>query len=73
MAIAPLSDERAAKSVIQFLRNAERVEEATTYLKYIKDEEWKKREIQTVTTRMLAQYGIQEVTQKTLNPWSRLS
>lgn len=52
-------DERAAKSVIQFLRNAERVEEATTYLKYIKDEEWKKREIQTVTTRMLAQYGIQ--------------
>ena len=51
-------DERAAKSVIQFLRNAERVEEATTYLKYIKDEEWKKREIQTVTTRMLAQYGI---------------
>jgi len=53
-------DERAAKSVIQFLRNAERLEEATTYLKYIKDEEWKKREIQTVTTRMLAQYGIQE-------------
>ena len=52
-------DERAAKSVIQFLRNAERVEETTTYLKYIKDEEWKKREIQTVTTRMLAQYGIQ--------------
>lgn len=52
-------DERAAKSVIQFLRNAERVEEATAYLKYIKDEEWKKREIQTVTTRMLAQYGIQ--------------
>ncbi len=52
-------DERAAKSVIQFLRNAERVEEATGYLKYVKDEEWKKREIQTVTTRMLAQYGLQ--------------
>lgn len=52
-------DERAAKSVIQFLRNAERVEEATAYLKYVKDEEWRKREIQTVTNRMLAQYGIQ--------------
>ena len=51
-------DERAAKSVIQFLRNAERVEEAAVYLRYVKDEVWKKREIQTVTTRMLAQYGI---------------
>ena len=51
-------DERAAKSVIQFSETPS-VEEATTYLKYIKDEEWKKREIQTVTTRMLAQYGIQ--------------
>tara|TARA_B110001452_G_scaffold267604_1_gene278399 strand:+ start:4802 stop:10123 length:5322 start_codon:yes stop_codon:yes gene_type:complete len=51
-------DERAAKSVIQFLRNAERVEEATVYMRYVKDEVWKKREIQTVTTRMLAQYGI---------------
>jgi hypothetical protein len=52
-------DERAAKSVIQFLRNAERVEEATSYLKYVKDEAWKKREIQTVTERMRKQYGIQ--------------
>ena len=51
-------DERAAKSVIQFLRNAERVEEAAVYLRYVKDEAWKKREIKTVTTRMLAQYGI---------------
>jgi len=51
-------DERAAKSVIQFLRNAERVEEATSYLKYVKDEAWKKREIQTVTERMRKQYGI---------------
>ena len=51
-------DERAAKAVIQFLRNAERVEEATVYLRYVKDEAWKKREIQTVTTRLLAQYGL---------------
>jgi glycosyltransferase involved in cell wall biosynthesis len=51
-------DERAAKSVIQFLRNAERVEEAMVYLKYVKDEEWKKREVRAVTSRMLAQYGI---------------
>ena len=49
-------DERAAKSVIQFLRNAERFEEAAAYLKYVKVGEWKKREIQTVTSRLLAQY-----------------
>lgn len=57
-------DERAAKSVIQFLRNAERVEEAAVYLRYVKDEAWKKREIQTVTTRMLAQYGINSSSNK---------
>ena len=57
-------DERAAKSVIQFLRNAERVEEAAVYLRYVKDESWKKREIQTVTTRMLAQYGINSSSNK---------
>lgn len=57
-------DERAAKSVIQFLRNAERVEEAAVYLRYVKDETWKKREIQTVTTRMLAQYGINSSSNK---------
>ena len=52
-------DERAAKTVIQFLRNADRIEEAMSYLKYVKDEDWKKREIQTATTRMRAQYGVQ--------------
>ena len=57
-------DERAAKSVIQFLRNAERVEEAAVYLRYVRDETWKKREIQTVTTRMLAQYGINSSSNK---------
>ena len=53
-------DERAAKSVIQFLRNADRPTEASLYLKYVKDEEWKKKEIKTVTSKMLHSYGIQQ-------------
>jgi glycosyltransferase involved in cell wall biosynthesis/spore maturation protein CgeB len=51
-------DERAAKSAIQFMRNADLVEEATPYLRFVKDKEWKKREIQNVTTKMLAQYDL---------------
>ena len=53
-------DERAAKSVIQFLRNADRPTEASIYLKYVKDEEWKKKEIKTVTSKMLHSYGIEQ-------------
>ncbi|MEK9651584.1 MAG: glycosyltransferase family 4 protein, partial [Poseidonia sp.] len=51
-------DERAAKTVIQFLRNAGHVEDAAVYLKYVRDGEWKTQEIQNVTSRMLAQYGL---------------
>ncbi len=57
-------DERAAKTVIQHLRNADRVEEAAIYFQYVKDVDWKNREIQTVTSKMLAQYGLAGQTNK---------
>jgi glycosyltransferase involved in cell wall biosynthesis/spore maturation protein CgeB len=55
-------DERAAKSIIQFLKNAERNEEAPAFLKYVDDKEWKQREIKNVTKKLFKQYGILENT-----------
>jgi len=53
-------DERAAKSIIQFIKNSDNPEEATLFLKYVKDKEWIKREVLTVTTKLLKMYGVSE-------------
>ena len=54
------NDERAAKSIIQFIKNSDNPEEAAVFLKYVKDKEWIKREVLTVTTKLLKMYGVNE-------------
>ena len=58
-------DERAAKSIIQFIKNSENPEESTMFMKYVKDKQWIQREVKTVTTKLLKMYGVsQEVSRK---------
>ena len=58
-------DERAAKSIIQFIKNSENPEESTVFMKYVKDKQWIQREVKTVTTKLLKMYGVsQEVSRK---------
>ena len=58
-------DERAAKSIIQFIKNSENPEESTVFMKYVKDKQWIQREVKTVTTKLLKIYGVsQEVSRK---------